>query len=457
MADLTPEQLIEAYTNGFPGMIRDYAHEEEFLASLENPDFRYAAPNLTGTGKGKLSLPFMSVLEFDPNAYEERQTTGDCTVKSTLVRLADGTEKPIEEVQIGEYVLSHKRIARKVTNTIQKKYTGKLVTIYIDGHDKTLTSTERHPIIGLVKITGMEEREIPVGDLKVGDNVLIPFANKELAKEFRYNTVDNGTPLPIINLTYEDVVDFDVYCLEVEVEHTFIANGFAKKNCVSHGTRNAVDVSRAIQIVNGAPEGWLHRGATECIYGARGHGGQGMDPSRAAKFVNQDGGIAIRMKYPSVDLSIYNANIGANWGGRGVPRDLLEILQKNKVGTLTRINSAEEAADALANGYGVSVGSDVGFSSSRDNKGFSRRSGSWNHQMSFTAANNTDGEFALLCQNSWGAFNSGPKAHGQPDGSFWVHEDDANVMIKQGGTYAYSMLTGFPPQALPDYGTGSFF
>ena len=69
-------------------------------------------------------------------------------------------------------------------------------------------------------------------------------------------------------------------------------------DCVSHGTRNACDVSRAVEIdVHRDREAWLARGATEAIYGARGHGGQGMSCARAATFVSETGGILVRKNY----------------------------------------------------------------------------------------------------------------------------------------------------------------
>ena len=72
-------------------------------------------------------------------------------------------------------------------------------------------------------------------------------------------------------------------------------------DCVSHSTRNAVDISRAVEIhVDGERENWLARGATEAIYGCRGHGGQGMSCSRAATFVSQSGGVLVRKNYPGV-------------------------------------------------------------------------------------------------------------------------------------------------------------
>ena len=193
----------------------------------------------------------------------------------------------------------------------------------------------------------------------------------------------------------------------------------------------------------------MARGATEAIYGSRGHGGQGMSCSVAARFVHQDGGILVRKDYGFIDLSKYDSKKGTNWGRRGVPSDVLLESQKHKVTTISLVKSVDEARDAIANGYALSVCSNYGFSSRRDSNGIARRSGSWNHAMSWVAMDDSrevHNETLFLIQNSWGAFNGGPKRHGQPEGSFWIREKDAAGMLNQNGAWAFSDVDGFPPR-----------
>ncbi len=220
-------------------------------------------------------------------------------------------------------------------------------------------------------------------------------------------------------------------------------------DCVSHATRNAVDVTRCHEIVGGQREDFVTRGATEAIYGYRGHGGQGMSCSKAARFVNQIGGILLRKDYGFVDLSRYNSKIGTNWGRGGVPEQVRTEGQKHQVKTISLINTIDQARDAIANGYALSVCSNYGFSSRRDKNGIARKSGSWNHAMSWISMDDSHeiyNETLFLIQNSWGVFNSGPKRLDQPDGSFWVREKDAIGMLKQNGAWVYSDVDGFPPR-----------
>jgi len=220
-------------------------------------------------------------------------------------------------------------------------------------------------------------------------------------------------------------------------------------DCVSHSTRSAVDVTRSTEIIGGEREEWVAKGATEGIYGSRGHGGQGMSCSGAARFVHQNGGVLLRQKYGSIDLSKYDGMLGAGWGRRGVPSELVNQAKKHQVKTISLVKTVREARDAIANGYAISVCSGYGFSSKRDSKGIAKRSGSWSHAMAWVAVDDSKerhNETLFCVQNSWGVWNGGPKALDQPDGSFWIRESDAAGMLAQDGSWVFSDVDGFPPR-----------
>jgi hypothetical protein len=227
-------------------------------------------------------------------------------------------------------------------------------------------------------------------------------------------------------------------------------------DCVSHGTRNACDISRAVEIdVNNEREAWIARGATEAIYGARGHGGQGMSCSRAAEFVSKNGGILLRQNYKGVaDFTKYNGNLGAGWGGRGLPDPVIDLANDHQIKTVSLVRTIEEARDALANGYGLAVCSNYGFSNKRDKKGIANTSGNWAHCMAWIACDDTGSEPLFLVQNSWGKWNDGghPEWGNIPDGSFLIRAEVAAGMLASNGSYAFSNFDGFPVQKLPDYG-----
>ena len=302
----SPRDLLNAYRDGFQGSVCNPEETAELLAKLKTPLFGATAYRLYGSGEGKLSLPFKSLLKFDPNfGPSERQTTGDC---------------------------------------------------------------------------------------------------------------------------------------------------------VAHSTRNAVDITRAVEIdINKEPESFEARGANEAIYQSRGHRGQGMTCSSAAKYVHSKGGVLIRKDYGKVDLSKYNSDLGAR---HKIPSSIYTTeAKKHQVKTISLITTVQEARDALSNGYAISVCSGYGFSSRRDNKGIAKRSSGWNHAMAWIACDDTNKRFKetlFLVQNSWGKWNSGPRVHDQPEGSFWIRERDARGMLAQQGAWVFSDVDGFPARSLPDYGTTSY-
>ena len=218
-------------------------------------------------------------------------------------------------------------------------------------------------------------------------------------------------------------------------------------DCVSHATRNAVDVTRCYEILyGGEKESFIARGATEPIYGCRGHGGQGMECSQAARFVSLTGGFLARQKYDTIDLSVYDSRIGTAWGSRGIPQAVINQCKEHKIETVTTVTTIEQARDLLANGYALSVCSDYGFSSVRDKYGIADPRGSWSHAMAWIGCDDTHerlNETLFLVQNSWGVWNSGPKYYEQPDGSFWIRQSVAERMIASGAAFAYSRFKGF--------------
>ena len=253
-----------------------------------------------------------------------------------------------------------------------------------------------------------------------------------------------------LSLPFKSLVKFDPGFGPAEKQTT--------GDCVSHATRNAVDITRAVEIdIGGEPESFEARGATEAIYQSRGHRGQGMTCSGAAKYVHSKGGILLRRDYGKVDLSKYNSKLGS---GHKIPTAIYSTeAKKHQVKTVSMITTTQEARDALANGYSISVCSNAGFSSRRDSKGIAKRSGNWSHAMAWIACDDTGkryNELLFLVQNSWGLWNSGPKTHDQPDGSFWIREKDARGMLAQQGSWVFSDVDGFPARNLPDYGTTSY-
>jgi intein/homing endonuclease len=676
----SPKDLLNAYRKGFNGAICDPEETATLLGELKTPLFGAAAYRLYGSGEGKLSLPYKSLLKFDPKfGASERQTTGDCFVKGTQILMSDGDIKNIEDIQIGETVITHNNRSKNVYELINKQPTEQQINhIYIKKYDKTISVTNDHKLLVFtdsgyewIETTNLKEGDLLVlpkfnsqdkGDDKVLDlcsylsdleytasdtNVRVKHSKNTLARFIRLSTdlmwlfglyaaeggidgtnkeritfnlhiketelrdriislfsnifgvqctilnrasknvccvrcsnivisrlfvnfVDGnqwskvlnrqilnsskyhriaflrgwsdgdgsvttekrrklvgvsvsktliqniseilvslqiqhtvstrqprnrskeayqvnlygdqvykiypelsvmtkvhskqnsltcslGLLAPITSIKNEPYTD-NVYCINVEDDHSFIANGIISHNCVSHATRNGVDVTRAVEIdIKGESESFEARSATEGIYQSRTNSGQGMTCSNAAKYVSTQGGILLRKNYGAIDLSTYNSTIGAN---KTIPQSIwINEAKKHQVKTISMITTVQEARDALANGYAISVCSGYGFSSKRDGNGIAERSSGWNHAMAWIACDDTKSKFKemlFLVQNSWGVWNSGPRVHDQPEGSFWIREKDARGMLAEQGSWVFSNVDGFPAKDLPDYGTSSF-
>lgn len=236
-------------------------------------------------------------------------------------------------------------------------------------------------------------------------------------------------------------------------------------DCVSHATRNAGYVDHCVDVVTERVK-YAGRFATENIYGMRGHGGQGASCSRLAKYIWEQGvgGFLPRKRYEdpngrgSVDLSRYNSRIGHNWGRGGTPDWLNKIADESPAEHVAMITQLEEARDAIANGYSVSVCSGHGFSNRRGEYGIAKRASGWNHAMAwvgFIDDKNDPGYKAasgplVLIQNSWGVWNSGPTYLGQPAGSFWISWRDATAMLAARGAWVIGR-TKFARRKLPEY------
>ena len=125
---------VAAYEAGLVGARVDPRADEEFgdyiLRHGGNPNGSEIAHEweFAGLGKGKLTLLFPAVMKVFPDCFPNvPQLFGDCFPAGTLVRMADGSEKPIESIEAGEQVVSHTGTPRAVEASFKKPYSGDLL------------------------------------------------------------------------------------------------------------------------------------------------------------------------------------------------------------------------------------------------------------------------------------------------------------------------------------------
>jgi hypothetical protein len=100
-----------------------------------------------------------------------RQLTGACLIQDEKVRMLDGSEKSIQDIKEGEYVITHKGRGRKVTGVMSRQFNGNLITIKASGYSLPLTITEDHQVA--VRDGDDEILWKYAEDLKVDDQIFI--------------------------------------------------------------------------------------------------------------------------------------------------------------------------------------------------------------------------------------------------------------------------------------------
>lgn len=271
---------------------------------------------------------------------------------------------------------------------------------------------------------------------------------------------DDGDESPVLLYRALDEAYFAKQHEPFRVENQAIGD------CVSWGSKHAVDIHGAVLWRIGAIADWKPA-SSEAIYGgarveARGirfagysDGATGYD---AAKWLKQ-WGVIHRQKYGDLDLTHYSGARAKEWGaygcgGKNDNGNLDELARAFPVRDVAPVTTYAEAVAALKSGYPIIVCSYQGFEGARrDQDGFARPNGRWAHCMCFIGCR-FDRE-GLLCLNSWGPdWIKGPKwPPDQPDGSFWIEKKTAEYMLQGGGfsnsdSYAVSGLDGFPWQKI---------
>ena len=235
-------------------------------------------------------------------------------------------------------------------------------------------------------------------------------------------------------------------------------------SCVSFGTASAIEHLICVQIATGANEEYRDL-AQEVIYGGSrveiGHGqirGDGSIGAWAAEFVTKYG-VLPRGIFGRYDLRTYDVSRCREYGARGVPDELEPLAKQHPVKSVSNVRSWDECRAAIRNGYPVAVCSNQGFTMPRDSDGFCRPSGSWAHCLTIVGIRGGKRPGAFLL-NSWGPdAHSGPLGVGSPSpAGFWADAAVVDRMLRQGDSWAFSGVVGFPSRKLNWYaGEGSRF
>lgn len=250
-------------------------------------------------------------------------------------------------------------------------------------------------------------------------------------------------------------------------------------DCVSHAGKNNGLVQICVDVVTGTPDAETGKvegyptvsplaeknGVVACenLYGMRGHMGEGASCDTLIHYATQTGGIMLRQNYPELGINLekYDASIGIGWGGSGTPANVTAAGHQHPLRTATDCPTHIVARDFLANGYSIWVCSSLGFSSTRDENGFSVQQGSWGHSWMIDGYDDRPevvqkyGFPLAHFVHDWAMWNHGgtlimgTDKH-IPEGTMWIN---ATLLDKCDCT-AMSSINGWPRRDLPSWSLG---
>ncbi|MCI0553407.1 MAG: hypothetical protein L0287_20870, partial [Anaerolineae bacterium] len=221
-------------------------------------------------------------------------------------------------------------------------------------------------------------------------------------------------------------------------------------DCVGHASAMGCDVLTAARIHSlGKREKFIAKASVEMIYaGSRVEIGKSVVHRRggsrgewAANYL-KDYGVLHRQKYQrdgnEIDLTGYSPARSRQYRDKGVPDWLETIAREHPVEEFTNPRTGMEALDAVCARQPVIVCSSYAFHDTRDDQGFCMPylgRGRWDrvqwwHAMILTGALMEGDRIGGLIQNSHGEWNSGPRPHDIPVGSFFVDVKYLDLMIQ---------------------------
>ncbi len=72
-----------------------------------------------------------------------------CLEKDALITMGDYTAKKIKDVSVGDKIITHKNRKRTVTKKYEKKYSGKICDINVNGSPQNIKITPNHPVLAI--------------------------------------------------------------------------------------------------------------------------------------------------------------------------------------------------------------------------------------------------------------------------------------------------------------------
>lgn len=192
--------LFTGHNNGMPDFkifhtegVKNFGHVSKALRTKEqehlNEDLINAMPNFKIFGSSSGPTPkkvclwdFKRQVNGGKDFWRFYQKKGSCFPAGVLVRMADGSEKEIQNIDIGDKVITHNGLTKTVTDTFSRSFDKEMITITLKSYPFPLEMTEDHEVP--VNVDGKIDNVIWVKakDLKENDQLIIayPKTNNDL-------------------------------------------------------------------------------------------------------------------------------------------------------------------------------------------------------------------------------------------------------------------------------------
>lgn len=388
------------------------------------------------------------------------QLTGSCLPAGQMVLMADGTRKPIEEVVIGDQVISNRDRKRRVARTFQRLFTGDLISLDVADLSRPVIVTEDHQI----PVPGSDP-EYPNGFLDCradrfssGDKVLI-----------RSHEEGGGRHSQVTGVRRSPVETLRVFDIEVQDDHYFFAgDGLLVHNCVGAGAGNMANTLNFVEVLLFGDLEKLflcfypfHYGRGRLKSGMRGRG-EGSSGSGQAEALKEDGVMdnalyGLPKPTSTSDGIVWGSAVEMKWSdGSAVPADVLAEGRKHVITDVAKMNNSDDVRKAIVSGKPVTCASMYAHNGGRvqgegkDACLLASKSGSWSHQMSILAAwKHPKFGWIFYLMNQWGLSAHGTCPTGMPRGGVWITAADVDWICQRGGeTYAYAGHSGWASGAI---------
>lgn len=270
------------------------------------------------------------------------------------------------------------------------------------------------------------------------------------------DTNQYGWAPAIKEVAKEYVENVDVYCLEIDQDHAFIANNYASHNCVSFGGKNAGEYVQFFPLANGERNIWTMLfppylwGCGRIFIGNNQLGRQdGSVGVWQAKAVQQYGVIAKDLE----GVPAYSGQVARQWGNSpGPDQKWVTIGKEHLIQSAAAVTTWEETVTGIVNGYPITIASNVGYDMTPRSDGFHHYSTSWAHQMCVIGVDDDASEPYVCILNSWGDVHGSLKDFktGEiwPKGTLRVRKSDFMKVLAEQDSFAYSSMVGFPAQEI---------